>query len=67
MKTWFLLCAVGGITIIGAVILGICSVINGNPTRIDDAEHTSEMTVNTLANTLSLLKVPCDTNISFSS
>ena len=45
MKTWILLCAVGGITIIGAVILVICSTKNGDPTLIDDKEHTQGMTV----------------------
>ena len=45
MKTWILLCAVGGITSIGAVILVICSALNGDPSLIDDKEHLSEMTV----------------------
>ena len=45
MKTWILLCAVGGITIVGAVILVVCSVVNGPPILIDDKEHASRMTV----------------------
>ena len=60
MKTWILLCAVGSITIIGAVILVICSAINGNPTLIDDKEQTSKMSVCNINNPISLLinKVP---------
>ena len=49
MKTWILLCAVGGITIIGAVILVVCSALNGAPIRIDDKEHASRMMVCTLS------------------
>ena len=48
------MCAVGGITIFGAVILVVCSALNGAPILIDDKEHASGMTVCTL----SLLKVP---------
>lgn len=45
MKTWIYLCTVGGITIIGAVILVICSVLNGDPDRVDDAEHPEGLSV----------------------
>ena len=39
------MCAVGGITSIGAVILVICSALNGDPSLIGDKEQLSEMTV----------------------